>query len=254
MRRTVVVLVIFAALALAGCIGSGSSDGSSAQGNDDPGTSDPDGSQDDAGTSGDQDEGDSDQEGPDGDDGASANDTRTPSDAMPGQDPAETAEGMAHFSIQEQANPAARTSFVGQAGTCQDSIQGNPIPAGELCTWRYNFTVAGDETRVAIALDWDSEMADLSLRFVDDRGTSVMGSEHGMVAAEPVSGFILPPNGTTWEYIRFSSDFEVIEPGDYTIEVEEYNIWDPQSATGLPWTLDVWVYTVPTDATHHPAQ
>lgn len=241
------MLLVAAALVSAGCIGGSGSDApAQPQGGADDGGTDTGSSPDDGGTQDGADDG-----GASGDDGSSdggdnaTDGPRTPDQAMPGYEPSETGEDWARYEIQ---------------GTADFSISIYALRAN-LDDTMYNLTVRKDVERVEALLTWESDLSDLNLHLVNDRGERMLSSAHGMVATDPVGSLpLITPNGTTWEYLTWTTAQEATPPGDYNLEVSEWNNWDPQAAAGntpasdgLPYALVVWVYTTPTEPANRPA-
>lgn len=242
------MLLVAAALVFAGCIGGSGSDApAEPQGGADDGGTDTGSSADDGGGSQDG----ADDGGASGDDGSSDGDDdasdapRTPDQAMPGYGPAETGEDWARYEIE---------------GTADFSISIYALRA-EMDDTMYNLTVRKDVERVEAVLTWESEFSDLNLHLVNDRGQRVLSSAHGMVATDPVGSLpLITPNGTTWEYLTWTTDQEATQPGEYNLEVSEWNNWDPEAAAGntpasdgLSYALTVWVSTTPTEPANRPA-
>lgn len=268
--RVLPVVLLLPLLALAGCLGSpdaggpaddagtagdGPDDGSTTDGGDGAtgdggggGTGDGDG----AGT-GDGAPGDADGDG----EGANASEPRTPTDAMPGREPADSGDGWAKFEVAGEANPRAGVDAASQC-------------LFEPCVRFIPLTVRGDETLIEVALTWDSEMADIDLAIQDGRNNSVVSSSHGQVFYNqvceqvPVLGecVFIEPNGTTWEHVVVEAD-QTATAGtvgtEWAVVVKSDNVWSPEAVAalgdgGAAFTLEVWVHTVPAEASHQPGQ
>lgn len=272
-----VLALVVAAPALAGCVGQ-AGDGAGDAGATDPQADGP-GSGSGAGGSGGQggsggsggdggDAGDgagSDGGGGDGD-GAGADDgdgsapaARTPSGALPGHDPVETGEGWARFRVEGTADFSTQVPFTA-------------INSGDHDV---NLTVLGDEVLVEAALTWDDEMADIDLVLQTQADRTVNQSSNGQVFANQVCS--PDPTGicadeankddpALWEYLTVGPDvLGDVDPDDggerWRIRVTEYDVWSPDGVAaayagqgqGVAWTLEVWVYTVPAEPSHHPA-
>lgn len=253
-KATVAVLVVLS-LALAGCVGSsgpaepqdqdpaadgddgsgsGGADGDGSGGDGDDGS----GSGNGAGGNGAGSDGDD-----DGDDGDADAPPRTPSDAMDGE-PADSGEGWARFEMSGTASPTVRVIF-------------------DFFSDRYNHPLhlAADVTLIEGVLRWESEYADLDLCIEDGAGQTRECSDHGMPAKEAFN--TLPTssvNGTMCEHLIFDQqDIDTVEPpDDMGVYVREGEVWEPTSvpgeadeSMGMPWTLTVWVYTVPGQEPEH---
>lgn len=243
MQRLLAVLILVT-VALAGCTGSTASDEDPAQPQgDDPGTADdgPAAGDDNAST-------------PSGDDGSTDpgpedDGPRTPDDAM-AVAPVETGEGWAHYQLDRSTTFALNAFYA--------NIDSD--------VYRHNLTLQGDETLVEVLISWESEQMDMNMLVLNEDGKTMDNSAHGQVFINQFCGligeciFVFPPNGTTWEYINFGAELiEEGRTGQWTIHIEERNNWEAghvqQQATGdggIPYTLDVWVHTVPAEPTQHP--
>lgn len=265
MRRYATVALVAALLVapvLAGCVGSDGSETGPAAAPGDPEPASPNGSEDapDDGSS-----------GPGGsEDGNGTGESppaRTPDDAMEPA-PADAEPGMAHFRIEETSQFAFHADVV-DVGECGTSVQSNPVPAGSQCSDRFNLTLRNDVTRVEVLVQWEGERTDLNLLLNDPNGKNIESSSHGQVfinrvcehPANPIGEciFVWAPNGTTWEYVTLPA--EKVEPGTWTIHVGDKNNFEQghvESAAGqgegVPYTLDVWVYTVEADPVHDPTR
>lgn len=251
MRKAIWMLLVLATVLVAGCVGSSgdSSSPSAAPGQDDAEET----SGDDAATGDAENASGSTDTGDDGS-GTTEDDPapRTPSDAMPDREPAETGEGWARYEIAGHST-FAMDNWYAQGGAC-----GQTLPDG--CNYYYNLTVRKDVTLVEAQLTWDSEYVDIDLHYHNSDDKELEASQHGQVFTDQLpddGGF--GGNGTTWEYLTTSAD--EYGAGDYYLRVREKNNWDPQNLVGLtpagdgvPYTLTVWVHTVPAEPSNHPAQ
>lgn len=245
-----VVVLVVAGPALAGCIGSG--DAGPAETDPDPGTDvEEDPTQDNASKNTTEVD-DSDDEDPQ---------PRTPDDAMPGHDPVEAEPGRARYEITGTSQFAFKLRN-GEVGPC-----GGTAPTGSHCSDAYNLTLQGDETRIEVLVQWDGERTDMHLVVRNPDGRRVANSVHGQVflseTCEQVPGNCVftwwPPNGTTWEYVSLPDGTSDLYEGDWTIQIDDENNWQQGHLTalagqgeGVPYTLEVWVYTVPADPAHDP--
>lgn len=191
----------------------------------------------------------------------------TPDDAIPGHTPAHTEHGVAYWNITGHSQLSVDAGFFGGAGACPTTfIVG--LPAGDQCVDTYNLTLDGTETLVEVRLSWESDLTDLNLLLRDAQGEIVNNSVHGQVFINEVCEaplnpfgeclFTFTPNGTTQEYL--SADASQLAAGDWSIEVLDANNWRPEHVTdaatggdGVPYTLEVWVSTLPgAEPTHDP--
>lgn len=244
------MVVLLAGFALAGCVGSSDTggpadtettsgepdaDGDGATGNDpgsDPGSDD--------GTT------DSDNRT----DGSKDEPARTPSDAME-VEPEQTGEGWAKFTVTGQASLAVDSQVLFSFFGSEDEF---PI------------RIQGDETLIEILLTWDSEYADLDCRIAGQSGGAAC-TNHGMPFQEnlnPIPVF-QETNGSQAEYAAITLDRLPFDDEDYPVDTEivvwEDEVWEPEAAPGeadssqgLSYTVEVWVYTVPTEPAHDPFQ
>lgn len=251
MRKATWVLLVLATVLVAGCVGSSgdSSSPSAAPGQDDAQET----SGEDASTDGSQDASGSSEAAGNGSEITGEDpEPRTPSDAMPGYEPAETGDGWARFEITGHSVFAV-DNWYAQGGAC-----GEIRPDG--CNYHYNLTVQGDVTLVEAQLTWDSEYVDIDLHYHNSDDKELEGSRHGQVFTDQLPGDgSFGGNGTTWEHLTTSAD--EYGAGDYYFRVREKNNWDPDNVAGLtpagdgvPYTLTVWVHTVPAEPSNHPAQ
>lgn len=269
MRKVVLVAFVLSAITLAGCVGGGSSSDTGTTTSPDNGASDTNvsdgggsgGSGTDDGDSGDG-AGSGSGSGSDGDDGP-----RTPDDAVPGLEPADTGEGMAHYQFTSTSDFAFNGFFslVLEMGPCQDDL--TPAPVGESCADFFNFTVKRDIKLVEVAVTWESDRTDLNVVIHNENGKDIDNSGHGQVfinqfCNNPVISeciFIFPPNGTTWEYLFLNpTELEDGGPGTWTIEIQDRNNWRTEHAgtmtggEGPEYTIDMWFYTVNAMPSNHP--
>lgn len=255
-RAVLLVALLMMIPAIAGCVGSQSQSGSSG-----PATSDGSGADgsDDTSDAGSSDDGSSDAGSSDGSDGSGDADDgstgyRTPDAAMPNQEPAATGDGWARWEIQDTTR-FATAYYIVRAGNCGGEAPTALDPSGHACTYEYNLTLQGDETRVEALLTWDSDKTDLNLQLVDARDDLLAASSHGMEASPDALPLLMAPNGTQWEHIA-AEDPEKLKKGEYRFRVQEVNNWDPQAVAGetpaeepMQYNLIVWVHTAPVDGT-----
>lgn len=172
-------------------------------------------------------------------------DPRTPSDAMPGHTPVETGEGFAKFEVHGTSDVAVRLIF---------NFLSDTDP--------YTLRLHGDETLVESVLTWESELTDLDLCLRNATGVTLRCSNHGMEAQETLNPLpLLTVNGSRAEHLVLDAGAlaSVGPPTNGSLAVVEGEVWDPMGflglvdpAQGVPYLLEVWVYTVPAEATHSP--
>lgn len=228
----VAIALLFAALALAGCVGGSGQPGPdagdagpTADGSDDQNTSPTDG------TDGTVDDG-SDVDDGSGGDGASDEDVpppRTPADALPGHEPVDTAEGMAHYVIQGQAKPMTEVP-----GLCGGLLRaGMDAESQELFPTIANLTIhdPGDVAFFDVYLSAGSGYTDLSMTLWNQSGGSVAEADSF---------------GSTNEYLFWQPKAGAGQ--DYGLE-----IWQAcADPTDLSYTLEVWVWTAEDWNASHP--
>lgn len=240
-----IVVALVASLAMAGCLGSG-----------------PDGAPTETGTAGEDDGDASDGTGSgDGSDDADEDgnrssdpEARTPSDAMPNQTAAETGDGYAKFEVEGQASPAVDTQVAFSHLVDADA---------------YDVKLQDDVTLVEVLVTWESDHADLDCQISWDDGSAYQCTNHGMRTQQEIEDAVgvaifQDVNASQWEHLALSPSELDVDPDDFpldgTLEIREDEVWEPTSAPaevdeslgGLPYTVQVWVHTVPAEPSHKP--
>lgn len=218
------VALLFATLALGGCVG-GIGQTSPDADADDTGPASADDSQDNqTPTNGDGGIDEEDNESVQ-DDGSGADDgepapPRTPDDAMPGHEPADTTEGMAHFSIEAEAKPLQEVP-----GVCAIFLRvGVDAERQEFFPTIRNQTIhnPGDLTFFDIHLSADSDLTDVSMELKNETGETVASAD---------------AFAHTGEYLFYAP--EEGKAQDYTLEIWQ-SCADP---TDRSYTVDLWFWT-----------
>lgn len=249
------VLVLVTSLALAGCVGSDSGSSPTETPGEDGGDQ-----ADDADDSGGSDDGsdgtDTGDDGSDGDDqdgnASSDPEARTPTGAMPDQEPAETGEGYAKFEISGQASLAVDTQVAFSHLADSDD---------------YAIVLADDITLIEVVLTWESEHADLDCMIEWTGSGANRCTNHGMDTQEQIDDtavWFQSVNGSQWEHLAMTPDQVDADDEDFpldgTLRIDEDEVWEPTAAPheasgsldGLSYTVEVWIHTVPAEPSHHP--
>ncbi|MDD5501851.1 MAG: hypothetical protein PHH26_00105 [Candidatus Thermoplasmatota archaeon] len=156
------------------------------------------------------------------------------------QAPTDVKDGVAHWKFTEGM------AFYFQYDVAQ--------PTGASTHIKYDMNLPEGVKALEVLVDWESQFMDLDL-FLLKKGKDIGVSSAHIMMMDP-TGAALGDQGTTWEYINLVANktkkFSL--PETYTIDIDEFNNWDPQSqAAPTPFTVDVWVYTE-APAQWHPHQ
>ncbi len=135
------------------------------------------------------------------------------------------------------------------------AAEGVPPPTGDVGHILHDIKLPEGVAAIEALVDWESEFMDIDMYLLKGGKDTGICKPNYMIN-DP---FVIAQGdqGTTWEYfnaqINKTKKFSV--PGDYAIDVEKFNNWDPETSNtnSTPFTLDIWIYTeVP--AQWHPHQ